>query len=159
MRRLRRHGLTGRQETHETGAAMKYYVALDTNVVVSALLGRASVPGSILEEALTGRLIPLLHEDILEEYNDVLLRPKFQFDGRDVDVALAGLIKRGIFIDAVPIEDYIPDPDDAVFYRVVMEARKAEDAYLVTGNLKHFPVKTFVVTPKEMLDIINENGR
>ena len=138
---------------------MKYYVALDTNVVVSALLGRASVPGSILEEALTGRLIPLLHEDILEEYNDVLLRPKFQFDGRDVDVALAGLIKRGIFIDAVPIEDYIPDPDDAVFYRVVMEARKSEDAYLVTGNLKHFPAKTFVVTPKEMLDIINENGR
>lgn len=28
-----------------------------------------------------------------------------------------------------------------------------------TGNLKHFPVKTFVVTPKEMLDIINENDR
>ena len=138
---------------------MKYYVVLDTNVVVSALLGRASVPGSILEEALTGRLIPLLHEDILEEYNDVLHRPKFQFDGRDVDVALTGLIKRGIFIDAVPIEDYIPDPDDAVLYRVVMEARKSEDAYLVTGNLKHFPVKTFVVTPKEMPDIINENDR
>lgn len=158
MGRLRQHGLTGQQETHETGAAMNYYVVLDTNVVVSALLGRASVPGTILEEALTGRIIPLLHEDILEEYNDVLHRPKFQFDGHDVEVVLAGLIKRGIFIDVVLIEDYIPDPDDAVFYQVVMEARKAENAYLVTGNLKHFPVKAFVVTPKEMLDIINENG-
>lgn len=159
MQRLQRHGLTGQQETHETGVTMKYYVVLDTNVVVSALLGRASVPGAILEEALTGRIIPLLHEDILEEYNDVLHRPKFKFDGHDIEVALAGLIKRGIFIDAAPVEDYIPDPDDAVFYQVVMEARKAEDAYLVTGNLKHFPVKTFVVTPKEMLDIINENDR
>lgn len=134
---------------------MKYYVVLDTNVVVSALLGRASVPGSILEEALTGRIIPLLHDDILEEYSDVLHRPKFKFDRHDVDVALTGLIKRGIFIDTASVEDYIPDPDDAVFYQVVMEARKTEDAYLVTGNLRHFPVKTFVVTPKEMLDILD----
>ena len=28
------------------------------------------------------------------------------------------------------------------------------DAYLVTGNIKHFPVKPFIVTPKEMLDIL-----
>lgn len=138
---------------------MKYFVALDTNVVVSALFNRASVPGAVLEEALAGQVIPLLHDDILEEYNDVLHRPKFKFDGREVEIALAGLIKRGVFVDAAPIEDYLPDPDDAIFYQVVMEARKAEDAYLVTGNLKHFPIKTFVVTPKEMLDIINGNDR
>ncbi len=35
-----------------------------------------------------------------------------------------------------------------------MEARRSEEAYLVTGNLKHFPSKTFVVTPREMLDIL-----
>lgn len=33
----------------------------------------------------------------------------------------------------------------------------AEDAYLVTGNIKHFPKKPFVVTPAEMLAIIEEN--
>ena len=49
---------------------MKYYVVLDTNVVVSALFNLSSVPGIILQEALAGRVIPLLHEDILEEYND-----------------------------------------------------------------------------------------
>ena len=52
---------------------MKYYVVLDTNVVVSALFNISSVPGIILQEALAGRVIPLLHEDILDEYNDVLL--------------------------------------------------------------------------------------
>lgn len=31
-----------------------------------------------------------------------------------------------------------------------------EDSYLVTGNLKHFPKKPFVVTPAEMLQIIHE---
>ena len=31
-----------------------------------------------------------------------------------------------------------------------------EDAYLVTGNIKHFPIKTYVVTPREMLDIVAE---
>ena len=136
---------------------MKYYVVLDTNVVVSALLHDASVPGIILQEALTGRVIPLLHEDILDEYSDVLRRPKFKFDCRDIEVVLGGLIKRGIFLDAAAVEETISDPDDAVFYEVVMEARETADAYLVTGNLKHFPVKPYVVTPKEMLDILNGN--
>lgn len=35
-----------------------------------------------------------------------------------------------------------------------MEKRKEADAYLVTGNQKHFPKEPFIVTPKEMLDII-----
>ena len=48
----------------------------------------------------------------------------------------------------------LPDPKDRVFYEVVMEERKTEDAYLVTGNIKHFPAEKFVVTPREMLDIV-----
>ena len=96
---------------------------------------------------------------ILDEYNDVLHRPKFKFDRRDIEIALTGLIKRGIFLDAATIEDYVPDPDDAIFCEMVMEARETTDAYLVTGNIKYFPVKPYVVTPKEMLEILNENER
>ena len=54
-------------------------------------------------------------------------------------------------------DEPIIDPKDAVFYEVVMEMRQTDEAYLVTGNLKHFPVKHFIVTPREMLDIL-ENG-
>ena len=43
-----------------------------------------------------------------------------KFDRRDIEIALTGLIKRGIFLEAATIEDYIPDPDDAIFYEVVM---------------------------------------
>ena len=135
---------------------MRYFAVIDTNVIVSALLNRFSTPGMVLEEALTGQIIPLLHDNILEEYNDVLLRPKFKFDRQEIEITIAGLIKRGIFVGAAPLSDYLPDPDDAVFYQIVMEARNT-DAYLVTGNKKHFPQKSFVVTPKEMLAIIEEN--
>jgi hypothetical protein len=35
-----------------------------------------------------------------------------------------------------------------------MEERKNQDAFLVTGNLKHFPVERFIVTPRQFLDIL-----
>ena len=37
---------------------------------------------------------------------------------------------------------------------MVFEKRKNEDAYLVTGNIKHIPIETSIVTPREMLDIV-----
>ena len=38
-----------------------------------------------------------------------------------------------------------------------METRKEDDAYLVTGNLKHFPVRPFIVSPREMLEIMGKS--
>ncbi len=134
---------------------MHYYAVIDTNVLVSAMLKFQSVPGQVANEALLGNLIPLLSEEIVAEYREVLARPKFKFDLKVVDVFIDGIINRGIFVDAVPVEEIIPDPKDIVFYEVVMEGRREyDDAYLVTGNIKHFPVRSFVVTPKEMLDIM-----
>ena len=58
------------------------------------------------------------------------------------------------YVDAEHLDVELPDPKDLVFYEVVMEERKEEEAYLVTGNIRHFPNKPFIVTPREMLDII-----
>ncbi|MBR5974578.1 MAG: putative toxin-antitoxin system toxin component, PIN family [Clostridiales bacterium] len=135
---------------------MRYYAVLDTNVLVSAMLKHNSIPAEVLAEALNGDIIPVLNEDILAEYEDVLKRPKFRFDERKVDVFLDELKRRAVYSDCGLIEDEIPDPKDVVFYAVLMEKRKDEDAYLVTGNIKHFPIKTYVVTPREMLDIVAE---
>lgn len=135
---------------------MKYYAVLDTNVLVSAMLKNGSVPGHVAVEALTGDIIPVLNDDILAEYEDVLNRPKFSFNKKAVRVFLDELKKRAVYTDYGMIEDEIPDPKDIVFYAVLMEKRKDEEAYLVTGNLKHFPIRTYIVTPKEMLAIIEE---
>lgn len=61
---------------------------------------------------------------------------------------------KGLEINAETLDIVLPDSKDRVFYEVVIEKRKTDNAYLVTGNIKHFPTKTFVVTPREMLDII-----
>lgn len=135
---------------------MKYYAIIDTNVLVSAMLKTVSVPGKVLEEAMHGDIIPVLNDEILAEYEDVLNRPKFQFEKRAVRVFLDEMRKRAVYAEAGLIEEVIPDPKDIVFYAVLMEKRKDEEAYLVTGNLKHFPMRTYIVTPKEMLDILQE---
>ena len=135
---------------------MKYFAVIDTNVIISAMLNFQSVPGQILLEALTGKIIPLLNDEILAEYEEVLLRPKFHFSQNDIKILIDGIMKRGISIDATPLGEYLLDPKDAVFYEIVMESRKNAESYLVTGNLKHFPVKPFIITPREMLNLIQD---
>lgn len=136
---------------------MKYYAVIDTNVLVSALLKADSAPAQIMREALSGSVIPLFNEEILDEYTEVLKRPKFSFSEATVNRLMYELPMRGYYVSPEPTNESLPDPDDVVFYEVVLSARDKENAYLVTGNIKHFPVKPFIVTPREMLDIIQKN--
>ena len=133
---------------------MKYYAVIDTNVLVSAMLKWDSVPGNILELTYGGTIIPLLNAHIIKEYRDVLARSKFHLTADIIDGAIGELERLGVFLDADTLDAELPDPKDRVFYEVVMEKRKSEAAYLVTGNIRHFPAKPFVVTPRQMLDII-----
>lgn len=70
-----------------------------------------------------------------------------------------GIRKRGIILEPTKVNENLPDPKDVVFYAVTMEARKEHNAYLVTGNTKHFPLRPYVVTPREMLSILKNSGR
>ena len=136
---------------------MKYYSVIDTNVLVSSMLKGTSIPGIIVDKAITGPIIPLLNDEIIAEYEEVLLRNKFGFEDQDVKTLIRELKNRAVYLDRTESEEIFDDPDDIVFYEIVMTARTAVDAYLVTGNKKHYPVKSFVVTPREMLDIIDED--
>ena len=133
---------------------MKYYVVIDTNVLVSAVLKSHSVPGSIVGLAFDGPIIPILNEAIEKEYREVLSRPKFHLPEDLIEGIMSTFHKRAIYVDAEHLDVELPDPKDLVFYEVVMEERKEEEAYLVTGNIRHFPNRPFIVTPREMLDII-----
>jgi len=133
---------------------MKYYAVIDTNVLVSAMLKWESVPGSIINLTFDGIIIPLFNKKILHEYRLVLSRPKFGLSVEIVEDIINSIEKKGINVDETPLEIELPDPSDKVFFEVVMEERKKEDAYLVTGNMKHFPIKPFIVTPRQMLDIV-----
>jgi putative PIN family toxin of toxin-antitoxin system len=137
---------------------MKYYAVIDTNVLVSAMLKWNSVPGSIVELAISGTIVPVVNDIILSEYRDVLSRPKFHLTKDIIFDILESIKENAIFVDEEQHMDIeLPDEKDRVFYEVVMEERKEVSSYLVTGNIKHFPEQYFIVTPREMLDIILGN--
>ena len=133
---------------------MKYYAVIDTNVVVSAMLKSTSVPGNILEFVFNGTIIPLISGEIIAEYRNVLSRPKFHWSDEIIENVVSEIERIGIDISPESIDIELPDPKDRVFYEVTIEGRKSEDVHLVTGNIKHFPEEIFVVTPRQMLDIV-----
>lgn len=131
---------------------------IDTNVIVSALLNhdRESNPSIVLNNILSGKILPLFNDEILSEYRDVLSRDKFPFRDSDIEDTLCLFQKKGIRVDStIPVLEVFPDLDDVVFYEVAMST---EGAYLVTGNIKHFPINTIVVTPAQMVEILSHFG-
>ncbi len=135
---------------------MQVFAVIDTNVIVSALITKnpQSPPYVVLREVLDGRIIPLYHPDIIEEYIEVLSRNKFHLDPKTIQTVINSIVANGIKIDPKPTGEIFIDMDDLIFYEVAMEKRD-DDAYIVTGNQKHYPVRDFIVTPSEMLDILN----
>ncbi|MDD6826213.1 MAG: putative toxin-antitoxin system toxin component, PIN family [Oscillospiraceae bacterium] len=136
---------------------MKIYAVVDTNVIVSALITKnpQSPPNLVLREMLDGKIIPLYHADIIEEFREVLSRTKFHLKEETIQKVINSIISNGIEVNPTPTGEILIDMDDLVFYEVAMEKRD-DDAYLVTGNQKHYPVKDFIVTPSEMLSILNQ---
>ncbi|MBQ7267395.1 MAG: PIN domain-containing protein [Synergistaceae bacterium] len=134
------------------------YAVIDTNVLVSALLSFNSIPGLIAEQALTGNIIPVLHEDILNEYRGVLSREKFDFPMHLVNRLIDGFVGRSVFTEPayVDVEISLPDVKDEIFYAVALNARKYVDSstFIITGNMKHFPDVPFAVTPREALNFL-----
>lgn len=133
---------------------MKYFAVIDTNVLVSAMLKWQSVPSNVMEFVLDGFIIPVLNKEIVAEYRTVLARSKFRLDEEIITDIIDSLENVGFYVDAETIDIELPDSKDRVFYEVVMEKRKEEETYLVTGNIKHFPDEPFIVTPRQMLDVL-----
>ena len=132
----------------------KIFAVIDTNVIVSALLSSnlESNPVKVFRAIVQERIVPLYNDEILEEYRCVLSRPKFHLDRSLIDTVIKAIVTDGLNIDRTPAANIdFPDPKDIVFYEVALSV---EDSYLVTGNIRHFPVKPFIVTPAEMIRIL-----
>lgn len=144
---------------------MKCYAVIDTNVIVSAFLSIQnysnlddSTPFRVLKVILDNRnkIIPIFNDEILEEYREVLSRPFFKISKNIIGKFINDIRSVGLYFEKSEIFEELPDPKDVVFYQVVMEGKKIQESYLVTGNLKHFPKKEFIVTPSEFLKILSD---
>ncbi len=138
---------------------MEYYAVIDTNVLLSALLSKKedSATVKVLNAVFDGIIIPLYHQDILLEYNEVLHREKFHLQEELIQTVLKSIKQYGIEIFPQPTGAVLIDMDDLIFYEVAMEKRD-DNAYLVTGNQKHYPFRDFIVTPTEMMEIITASS-
>lgn len=109
---------------------------IDTNVLVSAMISSAGNEALLLTAINQGLVLPYFSEEILEEYSDVLFRPRFGFPAEVVDALLDLFRHRGKLLNPVPIAAVSPDPGDDKFIACAL-AGKVD--FLVTGNKRHFP--------------------
>ena len=134
------------------------YVVIDTNVLVSALITRNenSPTVQILRFLANGNIVPVYSDEIVKEYNEVLRRDKFKLPEIIIINLLKDIMDNGLKVtELTEVNEVIPDPKDVVFYAVTLSAQD-KDAFLVTGNGKHFPEKPFIVTPTELCKILKE---
>ena len=133
------------------------YAVIDTNVLVSTFIpkNQDSSTAKVWSAMLNFDIIPMYSEEIIEEYKDVLHRKKFDIPEQLIKDALNHIMVNGVRGERILSDDFFPDPKDVVFYEVAMSK---EEAYLVTGNTKHFPKNPIVVTPAEMLKILQREG-
>lgn len=133
----------------------KIYAVIDTNVIVSALISKSleSNPLKVFRAIFQNRIVPLYNDEIMDEYRTVLSMPKFRLDKSMIETVLKAVAVDGLRMDRTPADDVdFPDLKDIVFYEVALSK---EDSYLITGNIKHFPLEPFIVTPAEIVRILN----
>lgn len=130
------------------------HVVIDTNVLVSALLTSKSDAATVqvLEAVMNGQIIPVYNEEIIREYETVLKRPVFGFPEDLVYHYINAIKEKGILSTRILSDEHFPDPDDAVFYEVALSV---DDAYVVTGNHRHYPKNPMVVTPAQLLIVVS----
>ncbi|MBO4440328.1 MAG: putative toxin-antitoxin system toxin component, PIN family [Spirochaetaceae bacterium] len=135
---------------------MKKYVVIDTNVLVSALITRNenSPTVQVLRFLAEGTIVPVYSDEIIREYNEVLRRDKFKLSEGIIINLLKDIIDNGLNVSEIlEVKEKLPDPKDIVFYAVTLSTQD-KASVLVTGNGKHFPEKPFILTPSELVEII-----
>ena len=127
------------------------YAVIDTNVIVASLLTRNhdSATARVMNAVYEGKVIPLVCDEILGEYEEVLHRAQLKLDPAKCDYILSLIRDQAEPMHPVHTDASMPDEDDRVFFEVALAGQDVFDSRLVTGNLKDYPKADFVVSPSE----------
>src|SRR5206468_1338867 len=102
----------------------------------------------ILVMSLGGSIQLCVSANVYAEYEDVISRPRLKRSEEIIASTLQSIREKAFWVRPTEMAQACLDSDDNVF----LECAQAACAdYLVTGNLKHFPVSwegTKVVTPR-----------
>ena len=133
---------------------MILHAVIDTNILVSALVSSNPVSPTkgVIDHVRDGNIAPMINNEIIEEYGEVLSRRKFNFSQTDIEDTLNLFLVKGANYTPECLRKGFADPDDTIFYETYL---MKDDAYLITGNLKHFPTEPRIVSPADIIRIIN----
>lgn len=135
-------------------------VVLDTNVIISAGIKPVGIPAKlIMDWVLEGHIQLVTSPWIAGEYREVARRAKFRRYGFP-PLWLEFLIEESLCLpEPVPWPHVGSDPHDAPFLALA----HAAGAWLVTGNLKHFPASMCgdvrVLSPADYLACLTGGGK
>lgn len=127
---------------------------LDTNVVVSAHLNLHGPSQVILDLVFSKGFRCFVSDALLEEYEDVLRRPQFGVDARQVARSLRDLRKAAILVVPAKQLNVTLDPDDNKVLECALAARAD---YVVTGNVRDYPAQfqdIRIIPPRRFMTIL-----
>jgi putative PIN family toxin of toxin-antitoxin system len=114
---------------------------------VSALWTTDGNPRKVLDLLLNGKIKPCFDSRILVEYQTVLSRPRFNFSLTEISSLMSIIKAFGVSVIPVPLDDLFTDEADKKFYEVAKHC----NAKLITGNKKHFPDESDIMTPVDFI--------
>jgi putative PIN family toxin of toxin-antitoxin system len=128
-------------------------IVIDTNVIVSSLI-QTSYPFLIVDELFLEDKIQLcVSKEVIQEYFEVLYRPKFSrypdFTSKADSILTAIGIKALVYKPDIKL-DLISDKDDNIFLEL---ADVSNADFIITGNINDFTFSIYkntkIVTPRE----------
>ncbi|MFA4886340.1 MAG: putative toxin-antitoxin system toxin component, PIN family [Desulfotomaculaceae bacterium] len=137
-------------------------VVLDTNVLISGMLIPGGPPGKIVDLWTENIITVIVSQALIEEFFDVLLRPKFKRAGTVIERQdlLMGLLEMENSVFVFPgvrlhvIED---DPEDNHVLECALEGKVQ---YIISGDTHLLALKEFqgipIVAPAEFISIFND---
>ena len=138
-------------------------VTVDTNVIISALLKKDSVPAKVVSHILNECQL-CISRYILEELEDVLKRPKIKsvigWDDNRIKRYLVGLEEASTLLEHPPILKIVKeDPSDD---NILACAVSAQVDYLITGDNHLIQLGIYkgiqIISPSEFLTVL-QNGK
>lgn len=90
---------------------MIFYAVIDINVILSALLSKKSDTATvnIVKAVMDDKIIPLIHEDILAEYADVLQRDKSHLQPSTIQTVLRAFKTYGVEVTTKKSDEIFSD--------------------------------------------------
>ena len=106
-------------------------IVLDTNILVSAIIAKGK-PRDLLRLAIHRRYLLIKSRETIEEFVEVLQRPKFKITRNEVVKAKNVLVKTGKTIKLTSKRRVIKeDPDDDIFINTALDGNAD---YIVSGD-------------------------